>query len=173
MTIPANAESASAVFAHSTTCRRRNLGCTASSHMPYLAGVNWGIPVWCASADAVTMTDATYDRGNGRRDEWHGITTASFWSRWRYSRRRMRDALLFGAQRARRTADERLGKVFAGIAIAAVLCAGCVGWSFVQNMLEKQKAEQQKQQRQEQQYEQPMTKSAQPPKNGETAKNPQ
>ncbi|MFI6942681.1 hypothetical protein ACIBI4_25690 [Streptomyces sp. NPDC050418] len=60
-------------------------------------------------------------------------------------RRRLRDALLFGAQRARRTADERLGKVFAGIAIAAVLCAGCVGWSFVQSMLEKQKDEQRKQ----------------------------
>ncbi|MEU6012755.1 hypothetical protein ABZ826_01470 [Streptomyces sp. NPDC047515] len=87
-------------------------------------------------------------------------------------RRRMRDALLFGAQRARRTADERLGKVFAGIAIAAVLCAGCVGWSFVQNMLEKQKAEQQKQQRQEQQYQQP-AKSPQPEKNGESTKNPQ
>ncbi|MEU0626653.1 MULTISPECIES: hypothetical protein [unclassified Streptomyces] len=87
-------------------------------------------------------------------------------------RRRMRDALLFGAQRARRTADERLGKVFAGIAIAAVLCAGCVGWSFVQNMLEKQKAEQQKQQRQEQQYQQP-AKSAQPEKSGDSAKNPQ
>ncbi|MFD7495052.1 hypothetical protein ACFV8T_21945 [Streptomyces sp. NPDC059832] len=87
-------------------------------------------------------------------------------------RRRMRDALLFGAQRARRTADERLGKVFAGIAIAAVLCAGCVGWSFVQNMLEKQKAEQQKQQRQEQQYQQP-TKTAQPEKTGESTKNPQ
>ncbi|MGY3059341.1 uncharacterized protein HemX [Streptomyces sp. TE3672] len=87
-------------------------------------------------------------------------------------RRRMRDALLFGAQRARRTADERLGKVFAGIAIAAVLCAGCVGWSFVQNMLEKQKAEQQKQQRQEQQYQQP-AKTAQPDKTGESAKNPQ
>ncbi|GGV93594.1 hypothetical protein OOK13_11890 [Streptomyces sp. NBC_00378] len=87
-------------------------------------------------------------------------------------RRRMRDALLFGAQRARRTADERLGKVFAGIAIAAVLCAGCVGWSFVQNMLEKQKAEQQKQQRQEQQYQQP-AKTAQPEKSGDSAKNPQ
>ncbi|MFJ7489994.1 hypothetical protein ACIQZB_01855 [Streptomyces sp. NPDC097727] len=87
-------------------------------------------------------------------------------------RRRMRDALLFGAQRARRTADERLGKVFAGIAIAAVLCAGCVGWSFVQNMLEKQKAEQQKQQRQEQQYQQP-AKTAQPEKSGGSAKNPQ
>ncbi|MEV7850031.1 hypothetical protein [Streptomyces sp. NPDC088183] len=87
-------------------------------------------------------------------------------------RRRMRDALLFGAQRARRTADERLGKVFAGIAIAAVLCAGCVGWSFVQNMLEKQKAEQQKQQRQEQQYQQP-AETAQPDKTGKSTKNPQ
>lgn len=62
-------------------------------------------------------------------------------------RRRMRDALLFGAQRARRTADEKLGKVFAGIAVAAVLCAGCVGWSFIQHTLAKQK-EQQKQQEQ-------------------------
>lgn len=66
-------------------------------------------------------------------------------------RRRMRDALLFGAQRARRTADERLGKLFAGIAIAAVLCAGCVGWSFVQATLAKQKAEQEKQRQQQEQ----------------------
>ncbi|MEU8824473.1 hypothetical protein [Streptomyces sp. NPDC048636] len=70
-------------------------------------------------------------------------------------RRRMRDALLFGAQRARRTADERIGKLFAGIAIAAVLCAGCVGWSFLQHTLQKQKDEQEKRQRQEQQYQQP------------------
>lgn len=70
-------------------------------------------------------------------------------------RRRMRDALLFGAQRTRRTADERLGKVFAGIAITAVLCAGCVGWSFLQHTLHAQKTEQQKQQRQAEQYEQP------------------
>lgn len=66
-------------------------------------------------------------------------------------RRRMRDALLYGAQRARRSADEKLGKVFAGIAIAAVLCAGCVGWSFIQHTLAKQK-EQQKQQQQQQRY---------------------
>ncbi|WP_234042307.1 hypothetical protein [Streptomyces marianii] len=46
-------------------------------------------------------------------------------------RRRLRDALVFGAQRQRRSLDERLGKVFAGVVIAAVLCAGCVGWSFV------------------------------------------
>ncbi|MFE3387514.1 hypothetical protein [Streptomyces anulatus] len=70
-------------------------------------------------------------------------------------RRRMRDALLFGAGRARRTADERLGKVFAGIAITAVLCAGCVGWSFLQHTLDKQKAEQEKQQRQAQRYDRP------------------
>ncbi|WP_200306456.1 hypothetical protein [Streptomyces adelaidensis] len=50
-------------------------------------------------------------------------------------RRRLRDALLFGAQRQRRSADERVGKVFVGIVIAAVLCAGCVGWSFVSNRI--------------------------------------
>ncbi|MFB7169779.1 hypothetical protein ACFCYM_02955 [Streptomyces sp. NPDC056254] len=83
-------------------------------------------------------------------------------------RRRMRDALLFGAQRARRTADERLGKLFAGIAIAAVLCAGCVGWSFVQHTLAKQKAEQQKQQQQQQGRPQPYGQPAasQPPTAG-------
>ncbi|MDH6109234.1 uncharacterized protein HemX [Kitasatospora sp. MAP12-15] len=57
-------------------------------------------------------------------------------------RRRLRDALLFGTQRVRRTADERFGKVFAGIAITAVLCAGCVGWSFLQSTLAKQKQQQ-------------------------------
>lgn len=46
-------------------------------------------------------------------------------------RRRLRDALVFGAQRQRRAVDERVGKVFAGVVVAAVLCAGCVGWSFV------------------------------------------
>ncbi|MFE2964374.1 hypothetical protein ACFXKC_12010 [Streptomyces sp. NPDC059340] len=50
-------------------------------------------------------------------------------------RRRLRDAVLFGAQRQRRSVDERLGKVFAGIVAAAVLCAGCVGWSFVSHRL--------------------------------------
>ncbi|MFE7890607.1 hypothetical protein [Streptomyces sp. NPDC057412] len=46
-------------------------------------------------------------------------------------RRRLRDALLFGAQRRRRSADEKVGKLFVGVVIAAVVCAGCVGWSFV------------------------------------------
>jgi hypothetical protein len=47
-------------------------------------------------------------------------------------RRRLRDALLFGALRARRTLDEGLVKAFIGLVIAAVLCAGSVGWSFIQ-----------------------------------------
>jgi hypothetical protein len=50
-------------------------------------------------------------------------------------RRRLRDALLHGAMRTRRSTDEQLGKVFVGIALAAVLCAGCVGWSFVEHRL--------------------------------------
>jgi uncharacterized protein HemX len=77
-------------------------------------------------------------------------------------RRRMRDALLFGAQRGRRTVDERLGKVFAGIAIAAVLCAGCVGWSFLQATLDKQKAEQKKQEQQQEQQFSPSGETASP-----------
>lgn len=81
-------------------------------------------------------------------------------------RRRMRDALLFGAQRARRTADERLGKVFAGIAVAAVLCAGCVGWSFIQHTLAKQK----EQQRQQEQRYAPVTPSPSPTPSATSAK---
>lgn len=81
-------------------------------------------------------------------------------------RRRMRDALLFGAQRGRRTVDERLGKVFAGIAIAAVLCAGCIGWSFLQATLAKQKAEQKKQQQQQEQMYNPSGESASPTPSG-------
>ncbi|MEV5335361.1 hypothetical protein [Streptomyces werraensis] len=50
-------------------------------------------------------------------------------------RRRLRDALVFGVQRQRRTVDERVGKVIAGTVLAAVLCAGCVGWSFVSHRL--------------------------------------
>ncbi|MFF4952524.1 hypothetical protein ACWC2K_02250 [Streptomyces chattanoogensis] len=46
-------------------------------------------------------------------------------------RRRLRDALMFGGQRTRRSLDEGLGKVFGSVALAAVVCAGCVGWSFI------------------------------------------
>lgn len=50
-------------------------------------------------------------------------------------RRRMRDAFVFGASRSRRSTDEQLGRVFGGIVLAAVVCAGCVGWSFVSHRL--------------------------------------
>ncbi|MFG2139297.1 hypothetical protein [Streptomyces sp. NPDC048650] len=46
-------------------------------------------------------------------------------------RRRLRDALVFGGQRTRRSLDENFGKFFGSVALAAVVCAGCVGWSFV------------------------------------------
>lgn len=52
-------------------------------------------------------------------------------------RRRLRDALLFGTARARRGLDEGWGKLFGGVALAAVLCAGCVGWSFLKDRLDK------------------------------------
>ncbi|MFD5734666.1 hypothetical protein ACFWIY_17810 [Streptomyces sioyaensis] len=50
-------------------------------------------------------------------------------------RRRLRDALLFGGQRTRRTWDENAGKIFGSIVLAAVVCAGCVGWSFIADKL--------------------------------------
>ncbi|WP_258016548.1 hypothetical protein [Streptomyces sp. AJS327] len=46
-------------------------------------------------------------------------------------RRRLRDGVLFGRARTRRSLDEGLGRFLGGTALAAVVCAGCVGWSFV------------------------------------------
>ncbi|MDN3358842.1 TNT domain-containing protein [Actinomadura sp. DC4] len=60
-------------------------------------------------------------------------------------RRRLRDALLFGRQRARRTLDESINKILIGLCVAAVVCAGCVGWSLVKTQLLKQKKQQQAQ----------------------------
>ncbi|QKW35094.1 glycohydrolase toxin TNT-related protein [Actinomadura sp. NAK00032] len=63
-------------------------------------------------------------------------------------RRRLRDALLFGPQRTRRTFDESVGKIIAGLCAAAVLCAGTVGWSYLQSVLQKQEREKAAQERQ-------------------------
>ena len=52
-------------------------------------------------------------------------------------RRRLRDALLWGRLRVRRTASENVGRFLAGCVLAAVLCAGCVGWSFLSDALER------------------------------------
>jgi hypothetical protein len=47
-------------------------------------------------------------------------------------RRRLREAWLFGAARSRHTLDEGVRKLFASVAVAAVVCAGCVGYAFIQ-----------------------------------------
>ncbi|WP_026405671.1 TNT domain-containing protein [Actinomadura rifamycini] len=53
-------------------------------------------------------------------------------------RRRLRHALLFGPDRTRRTFDENLVKVVAGLCVAAVLCAGTVGFSYLRSRLQEQ-----------------------------------
>lgn len=57
-------------------------------------------------------------------------------------RQRLREAVLFGGQRTRRRMDENLGKVAISVSLAAVACAGSVGWSFITNTLSTQRLEQ-------------------------------
>lgn len=57
-------------------------------------------------------------------------------------RRRLRDALLLGHARIRRSAADNLTRVIVSCVVAAALCAGCVGWAFVSDALAKQKEEQ-------------------------------
>lgn len=52
-------------------------------------------------------------------------------------RRRLRDALLFGPERMRREADEHFKRFLGGVALAAIICAGCLGWSFISENLLK------------------------------------
>ncbi|QBI52214.1 TNT domain-containing protein [Streptomonospora litoralis] len=53
-------------------------------------------------------------------------------------RKRLREAVLFGPQRTRRRLDENIAKIIAGLAVSAVICAGSVGWSFLQSQLNSQ-----------------------------------
>ncbi|MFC3996263.1 TNT domain-containing protein [Nocardiopsis sediminis] len=57
-------------------------------------------------------------------------------------RQRLREATLFGAQRTRRRLDENITRVVVGLCVSAVLCAGTVGWSFLQTQLRDQETEQ-------------------------------
>ncbi|OOC56336.1 MULTISPECIES: TNT domain-containing protein [Nocardiopsis] len=57
-------------------------------------------------------------------------------------RQRLREAVLFGGQRTRRRLDENFGKVAISACLAAVICGGTVGWSFVSNQLSTQRVEQ-------------------------------
>ncbi|WP_017591977.1 TNT domain-containing protein [Nocardiopsis potens] len=56
-------------------------------------------------------------------------------------RKRLREAAVFGPQRSRRRLEEHLTKIIAGVVIAAVGCAGTVGWSFLQSRLKTQEEE--------------------------------
>jgi hypothetical protein len=56
-------------------------------------------------------------------------------------RQRLADALLHGSLRARRKAsNNNLRRAVAGAVLGAVLCAGCIGWSFLQDQLDEQAA---------------------------------
>lgn len=57
-------------------------------------------------------------------------------------RQRLREAVLFGSQRTRRGLDENFGKVAISACLAAVICGGTVGWSFVSNTLSTQRVQQ-------------------------------
>ncbi|MEV4617882.1 hypothetical protein AB0J74_04070 [Asanoa sp. NPDC049573] len=50
-------------------------------------------------------------------------------------RRRLRDALMFGALANRRSWGEGVGRAMAGAVAAAVLAGGCVGWAFVKHQI--------------------------------------
>ncbi|MBB6173856.1 hypothetical protein HNR23_003916 [Nocardiopsis mwathae] len=60
-------------------------------------------------------------------------------------RKRLREAVFFGPQRTRRRLDENIGKIIASLVVSAVICAGTVGWSFLQSQLKNQKEEQEQQ----------------------------
>lgn len=57
-------------------------------------------------------------------------------------RRRLRDALMFGPQRSRREFSESITRIAVGLCVAAVLCAGLVGVSFLRSTLDKKEREQ-------------------------------
>jgi hypothetical protein len=55
-------------------------------------------------------------------------------------RRRLRNALLLGRARTRRSIADNLVAVLIGAVLAAAACAGCVGWSFLHDAVTAQAA---------------------------------
>jgi hypothetical protein len=53
-------------------------------------------------------------------------------------RGRLRESLLWGRAHRKRATVDNLKRFAISIVVAAVLCAGCVGWSFVKRMLVEQ-----------------------------------
>jgi hypothetical protein len=57
-------------------------------------------------------------------------------------RNRLRESLLWGRERRVRAVGDNLKRFATGVILAAVVAAGCVGWSFVQQLLAERAAEQ-------------------------------
>ncbi|WP_111719452.1 hypothetical protein [Homoserinimonas sp. OAct 916] len=55
-------------------------------------------------------------------------------------RARLRGAFLFGQLQERRTANDNVKRVIGSMVLAAVICAGCVGGSFVMKIMADQAA---------------------------------
>jgi hypothetical protein len=55
----------------------------------------------------------------------------------------LREAWLFGAERAKNTLNEQTGKVLASVMIGAIACAGCAGVSYFKSAQAKEKQNQQ------------------------------
>jgi hypothetical protein len=53
-------------------------------------------------------------------------------------RNRMRESLLWGRQRRGRATVDNIKRLGVGVVLAAVACAGCVGWSFAQRAVAAQ-----------------------------------
>ena len=54
-------------------------------------------------------------------------------------RRRLRDALLWGSGRTRLSSSDNLARFLLGGVLTALVCAGCVGWSFVEDAVAEQR----------------------------------
>ena len=58
-------------------------------------------------------------------------------------RNRMRESLLWGRERRARATMDNIKRIGLSVVIAAVACAGCVGWSFLEDVLaQRQQGEQ-------------------------------
>jgi len=58
-------------------------------------------------------------------------------------RNRMRESLLWGRERRARATMDNMKRLGLSVVLAAVACAGCVGWSFLQDILAKQEQQRQ------------------------------
>lgn len=57
-------------------------------------------------------------------------------------RNRLRESLLWGRERRVRAVGENVKRLAVGVVLAAVIAAGCVGWSYVQQVLADRAAQQ-------------------------------